>query len=60
MAASRLPEVVDNVYLFIVALINKDNKVGHNVTLAMVTIRVQKLNHHCIFPLVGTNSCRYP
>ena len=28
MAASRLPEVVDNIHLFIVALINKDNKLG--------------------------------
>ena len=28
MAASRLPEVVDNVDYFSVALINKDNKLG--------------------------------
>jgi len=28
MAASRLPEVVDNINLFSVALINKDNKLG--------------------------------
>ena len=60
MAASRLSEVVDNIYLFSLCLINKDNKVGHVVTLAMVTIRVQKLDHHYIFPMVGTNSCRQP
>ena len=60
MAASSLPEVIDNVYLFSVALINKDNKVGHVVNLAMDTMGVQKLDHHCIFPIVGTNSCRQP
>ena len=60
MAASRFFEVVDNVYLFSVALINKDNKVGQVVTLAIVTIRVWKLDHHCISPLVATNSGRQP
>jgi len=60
MAASRFPEVVDNVYLFNVVLINKDNKVGHVVNLATDTMRVQKLDHHRIFSLVGNNSCRQP
>jgi len=59
MAASRLPEAIDNIYLFIQPVPHKkDNKDRCAVTLAMVTLRVQKLDHHCIFPMVGTNSCR--